>query len=247
MNNTVLILEDDKWLRKLLCKYVMSSDDNIDIYDFATKEDALEFIMRNQVDVFLLDIMLDGEDKEEDDSGILFAMEIRRRQEFISSEIIFVTALMGLQAELMQKVHCFDYIEKPFQEERVHKVMKAALHKIRGKSFEEDELLTIKCKGVQFPIMTKEIVMIEGHSRSVVVHLVDEEVVARNISLDNVLKQIQREKFLIPRRGRAVNIRFIKAVDPVNKYVKMYGDKVVDIGRGQKASFMRDYKKLCER
>lgn len=244
--NTILILEDDHIMRNYLCKIVTSCDENIVIYDFEDEKMALEFTLNHRVDIFILDIILD-EKNSGDRTGISFASIIRDKKEFCSSEIIFVTALGGLEVELLKKVHCFDYIMKPIEKKCVEKVIKGALQKVRGGTADKDEIISFRINGIYFPILTEEIVMLEGHTRLLNVYRKNEVIKVPNISLNAVLKQIHKEKFLEARRKLVVNIRYIENIDPINYYIKVKNrSELIELSRRNKKEFMETYNRFVK-
>ena len=122
MRKKVLILEDMETTRTALKRIVESCDDAITAYAFSEVGPALACMMENHIDLFFVDIILKPQ-VANDFSGIKFAEYVRQQEEYFGVDIIFVTSLIGLEAELLRKIHCYDYIEKPIQESRVRKVV----------------------------------------------------------------------------------------------------------------------------
>ena len=132
-------------------------------------------------------------------------------------DIIFVTSLIGLEAELLRKIHCYDYIEKPIQESRVRKVVMQAFRKMHSTVLEDAVCFVRK----------------------------DDELEIPNLSLNHFLKQIRTQKFLIPTKGIAVNYAYLEYVDPVNRYVKLRGrDELIEIGTRMKKQFLDEIEEL---
>lgn len=237
---TVLILEDEDSIRKYLRQLVQSCDENLEIYDFANEKDALDFVLMHKIDIFLLDIMLDEEDSK-NRTGISFATNIRDMCNSHSSEIIFITALAGLEVELLKKVHCFDYITKPFNEEQVRSVIHAVLVKLGER--EEEELFKFRVDKVYYSVIAGEIIMIQSNGHSIDLHMVNEVIHIPGMSVKKALEQIRNEKFLEPRRGVAVNAKYIQCVDPINRYIDIRTlHTKVEISKRKKKSFMENYR-----
>ena len=129
MRKKVLILEDMETTRTALKRIVESCDDAITAYAFSEVGPALACMMENHIDLFFVDIILKPQ-VANDFSGIKFAEYVRKQEEYFGVDIIFVTSLIGLEAELLRKIHCYDYIEKPIQESRVRKVVMQAFRKL---------------------------------------------------------------------------------------------------------------------
>lgn len=240
MKRNILILEDLKPIRELLTNIVSSLSDEICVYSFDNYIEAFRFSMSKHIDLFLLDIVLEPKE-EQDFSGITFAKQIRACEQYRSSEIIFITSLAGLEAELLHSVHCFDYIEKPISKDRVREVVNAALRKMKGQAADE-ELLFLRKDRISYPIATKDIVYIESRHRSLLFYKQDEVIEIPYFTMRAALEKIKQEKFLRINRSVVVNARYIEYVDSTNRYVKLQGYKdAMDIGAKLKPAFLVEY------
>lgn len=236
---TVLILEDQYSSRKALVHMVEECGRQTVIYDFEDSSSAFRCAMENKIDLFLVDIILKPEIPN-DCSGIQFAEAIRKHERYATSEIVFITSLAGLQAELLRSVHCFDYLEKPVTEERVQKVVTEALCKMDGPP-KEDEMVFLRKERVTYPISTNQIVYVESRRKTLLVYMQDEMINVPNMSLKKFIQGIRTQQFLFPAKGVAVNLQHIEYVDPTNRFVKMRGDeKVISIGERMKDQFFEE-------
>ena len=145
MRKKVLILEDMETTRTALKRIVESCDDAITAYAFSEVGPALACMMENHIDLFFVDIILKPQ-VANDFSGIKFAEYVRQQEEYFGVDIIFVTSLIGLEAELLRKIHCYDYIEKPIQESRVRKVVMQAFRKMHSTVWRMPSVLLEKIK-----------------------------------------------------------------------------------------------------
>lgn len=235
----VLILEDLDSPRKALVHMVEGCGTNLLIYDFPDQSSAFQCAMENQIDLFLVDIVLKPQEPN-DFSGIRFAMSIRQHARYTSAEIVFVTSLAGLEAQMLQSVHCFDYIEKPISKRRVQKVVREALHKINNLP-REDEMVFLRKDRVTYPVLTSQVVYVESHRKILYVYTEHEMIDVPNLSLRKFLEKIQTQNFLSPTRGIAINRRHIEYVDVINRFVKMRGNEaMINIGGRSKDKFMNE-------
>ncbi len=243
MKRNVLILEDLQVAREFLTKIVSDCDEDICVYPCGTVEEACNCMLKRKIDLFLLDIVLNP-DEVGDFSGIRFADFVRGHEQYLAAEIIFVTSLAGLEIDLMKKVHCFDYIEKPISEERVKRVVKDALRKLNVKK-PEDAVLYVRKDRVSYPIREKDIVYLESRRKILSIHKTDDTLEIPNLSLKYFLKEIGTQKFLMPTKGVAINSRYIEYVDSGNSYVKMKGvDQLIELGSRMKKSFLKEMEEL---
>lgn len=128
MRKKVLILEDMETTRTALKRIVESCDDAITAYAFSEVGPALACMMENHIDLFFVDIILKPQ-VANDFSGIKFAEYVRQQEEYFGVDIIFVTSLIGLEAELLRKIHCYDYIKNQFK--KVVSVRSSCRHSVK--------------------------------------------------------------------------------------------------------------------
>lgn len=118
----VLILEDNELTRNKLIRIIKSMEQKVNVHAFSGEEEALGFALTHRIDLFMVDIILHPK-KRNDFSGITFVERIRECPFCARAEIVFITSLAGLEVDLLHRVHCYDYIEKPIDEERVKRLM----------------------------------------------------------------------------------------------------------------------------
>lgn len=245
MKKRILILEDLSVSRKALVKMVAECGSDLVIYDFGDPGSALQCVMENRIDLFLIDIVLEPQ-KPNDFSGIAFAQSIRESSKHSSAEIVFITTLAGLEAELLRAVHCFDYIEKPISKQRVQKVVREALSKIEGRP-SEDELIFLRKDRVTYPVYAKKVIYFESRRKTLYVHTTEDLVDIPNMSLKKVVDRIQTQELIFISKGVAINVNYIEYVDLTNRYVKMRGtEQPLSIGERMKEQFWAQLMKYGE-
>lgn len=240
MKKRVLILEDLEIARENLVNIVQSCMDDIIVHDFSNVGEAYECAMEHKIDLFLVDIILKPDDSN-DFSGISFAQNIRSCERYLSAEIVFITTLAGLEADLLRAVHCFDYLEKPIDPVRVKKIVQLALRK-RERLEVEDEMIFLRKDRISYPVFTKDIIYAMNRRKVLYVYKKDDIIEVPNLSLRKFMDRIQTQKFLVPTKGTAINIQYIEYVDATNRFVKMRGIKEpIDIGTRLKNQFIQGF------
>ena len=102
---TVLVVDDDPGLRE---SFRLILEDDYEVVDATTGQNALEVVRAAQVDVVLLDIRLPELD------GIEVLERIKQTDEQV--EVILVTAVKTVKtAVAAMKLGAFDYVTKPFE------------------------------------------------------------------------------------------------------------------------------------
>lgn len=239
MKKRVLILEDRASSRKALIQMIKECNPRLLVYDFGDPAKAFACAMKNNIDIFLVDIVLRPSEPN-DFSGITFAQKIRECSGYVAAEIIFITGLVGLEAYLMKMVHCFDYIEKPITSKRVHGVMQDAMCRLEGRD-KSNELVFLRKDRVTYPIYTDKIIYAESRGKILYVHTFNDIVDVPNLSLKKFLEKVSTQPFATPAKGIAINVNYIEYIDTTNRYVKMHGlDTLIDIGAKMREKFLKE-------
>lgn len=238
----VLILEDNETSRAAMVKIVKSCMKKIQVFSFADRASAYMCAMDHNIDLFLVDIILKPKERN-DSSGIKFAKDLRDNARYKSKPIIFVTTLSGLETALLKQVHCYDYIEKPIDVPRVRRHIMEALEMIvADKRSRPPERFTLRHDGVSFPLVMEEVIYIVNRRGILYIHTIDEVIEIPNLPASTFLRRVRDNKFLIPMKGTAVNVLYIKCVDFIkNKVYLRDTEDVINIGGRKKKRFREEY------
>lgn len=242
----ILILEDNELTRNHLIKLIKEMEQKVNIYAFSSEEEALGFALMHRIDLFLIDIILHPKTRN-DFSGITFAEKIRECPCCASAEVVFITSLAGLEVDLLHRVHCYDYIEKPIDEERVKRLVDEIL--TRGeKASKLPERMYFRNDGITYPIDVEEIRYVVHQDRVLFVYNGKECIEVPNLPLKRFLGRVRDSVFLSPLKGTAVNIAYIESVDYVNQFVRLKGIKEpVSMGTVMKKKFRKQYEMYVKR
>ena len=103
----VLILEDELTSLQALSEILTTYSDDIRVHKASSLKEAKDLLDQEiRYGLFLLDVNLSGEDRE-DIGGILFAREIRERFEYTFTPIVMVTAIGNMEMQAYRELHCF--------------------------------------------------------------------------------------------------------------------------------------------
>lgn len=242
----VLILEDNDLTRNRLVKIIKDIDDEIGVFAFANIEDAFGCALTHRIDLFMVDIILYPKERN-DFSGIDFVERIRECPSCASAEVIFITSLAGLEAELMHRVHCYDYIEKPIDDKHVEKIVVEILN--RGeKASRIPERMYFRNDGIIYPMDVDCIKYVIHQNRKLYVYGEGECIEVPNLSLKHFLEQVKDSVFLMPMKGTAVNIAYIESVDYIDQFIHIKGEKnPVCMGSVMKKKFRKEYEEYVKR
>ena len=105
----VLILEDELTSLQALSEILTTYSDDIRVHKASSLKEAKDLLDQEiRYGLFLLDVNLSGEDRE-DIGGILFAREIRERFEYTFTPIVMVTAIGNMEMQAYRELHCYQY------------------------------------------------------------------------------------------------------------------------------------------
>ncbi len=122
--NRILLVEDDREIRDMICRFFQMKKDNIIVDTAKDGEEGLEKIFENQYDLLLLDVVMPCLD------GFEVCREVRRYSDI---PIMFITARTTQEDMLTgYALGCDDYIIKPFPLPVLYEKIKALIKRSKG-------------------------------------------------------------------------------------------------------------------
>lgn len=122
----ILILEDNVKTLTSLEKMIREISPEIITFPAQTYEEACICAVKQQIDIFILDIILNTK-QPGDTSGLAFAREMRNYKKYQLTPMIFITVLADPELYAYRELHSFGYLEKPFSMEEARKLVIKAL------------------------------------------------------------------------------------------------------------------------
>lgn len=235
MKRNVLIIEDNIACREALAELTQRCDAVGAVFCVDNSADAYKYAIEEEIDLFLVDIMLEG-DKAHDVSGIVIVDRLRKMKRYEFTPVIFITSLVDEALNAFHNLHCFDYIEKPFDMKRVERTISTALKMPLGDD-RESEVFYYRKNGVLYALNIDRMICLETSFRNVTIDTLDETIELPYASLKQFLDELPRKHFIQCNRNVAVNRQFIEYVDKANLLVKLRNGKVVKIGGRMKKGF----------
>lgn len=144
MNNRILIVEDEKNLREVLCDYFSSKGD--EAFEAENGRVALEMLSENDFDAVLLDIMMPGTD------GLTVCRTVRKTNDV---PIVFLTALSDEDDKLKgYELGADDYVTKPFSMSVLYAKVSALIKRNQGNILSGDR---IDCAGITIILSQRKV------------------------------------------------------------------------------------------
>ena len=219
----VLILEDELTSLQALSEILTTYSDDIRVHKASSLKEAKDLLDQEiRYGLFLLDVNLSGEDRE-DIGGILFAREIRERFEYTFTPIVMVTAIGNMEMQAYRELHCYQYIMKPFRREQVEEVVQKVLEK---ESREKPPVIVVKKDGINYQLKCEDIRYLEAIPRGTRLHLVTENWDVPYVTLRQMLLKMPKGMFAQCHRMYAVNKN---EVEKVNKLYIKRGKELIEV------------------
>ncbi|MCB2295584.1 LytTR family DNA-binding domain-containing protein [Clostridium algoriphilum] len=239
----VLLAEDDEIQRKNLKNTIQQIDKYINIYECEDREEALRITINNKIDIFYIDISL------KNSSGLDFAMDLRQIPLYEFSFIVFLTTNVEYITQSFKKVHCYDYIIKPYDAAEIVDMTKRFIaHSENTKSAPRDKVYVIfeLIKGISLKVYVDDIIFIEVKLRTCMVHTVNGAYKVNDLGLKNILKLISCYNIIQCHRSFAVNVNHIREIVSIdNRLSEIYFedyDKSALLGYKFKDTIMEQFK-----
>lgn len=209
----ILILENDCIQLKTLSNIIKQTGDFYEIYEATNIKEALEIAEKRTIDLFYIDIYLN------DESGIKFALEIRKKERYKLTWIIFVTIYKNYMLDAFKKIHCYDYILKPYDIDSIQKVTKLLLLDSGAQvaaTRVKEKFIIVNVKNIQVKIFVYEIIFVEVYIRTSIIHTINGSFTIDYLSLKKLYSMINDKNILQSHRSYLVNIKYINKIEKTN-------------------------------
>lgn len=231
----ILILEDKTEHRDALHRIVTEAATNVCVYMATDIGMAFQIAMEHHIHLFLVDIVLHPE-KQGDVLGLQFAKQIRNVGKYQFTPLIFVTSLEDPKLHTYSELHCYSYIEKPFDANKVKNVVSQAL--LFPVVDDMERHVYFKKDGIIYSKRIKDIIYIESGRRKVFIHSKDEMLEVPYKTFEELERELDSNFFVRCSRYTIINKTYIHQIDYPNRYVRLrHVHKPIEIGISMKKRF----------
>lgn len=228
MRKKVLILEDNGNTRKAVSVLVESIEESIEVFAASDIGAAYAETIQTTIDVFIIDIILNPA-KPGDVSGIVFAQKIRSMDKYAFTPIIFITSLQDLELYSYKNLHCFGYIEKPFDVRKVHELVKQAVQYETRR--DDEKTIYFRRDGILYAYEIQKIIYAEVCHHILHIYAENQSMEIPYKTCKDFLRDVDSKNFLQCSRSTVVNRKKILNIDFTNKLIQLKGcKKRIEIG-----------------
>ena len=227
------ICDDEKNIRELISNKIKKEYPNSEIVFFKSGEELL--LESKDIDILLLDIQMPGR------NGIEIARELRKKNK--KTILIFVTAMKDYVFEAFD-VNAFNYIVKPFNDNRFMDVLNKAINEYNslGETEQKTNYVIVSNRGMHTKVKIDEIIYAEVFNRKVVIHKIDEEI--EYYGKMSELEALVGESFFRSHRAYLINFKYVEKYDA--KTIYMEKGKVL-MAKKNYPEFVKKYMKYNQR
>lgn len=215
----ILILEDNQSTLQHLAGIVQKADTRCEVIALHRMKDAYQCALEREIDLFIIDIILDTR-RPGDSSGLRFVDSIRKIDKYAFTPVLFVTSLEDARFYAYEKLHCYHFVEKPFDAEKIKRMVEHCL-KFPGHQ-ESDKTLYFRKDGIVLAVDRSEIVYAECENHTMYIHTSRSDVLAiPYLTLKRLLDEADSPDMIQCSRNTMINKKFIHNVDITNRMIQL--------------------------
>lgn len=218
MRRNILLLEDSEKSRKYLSNLLTEMNEDLNVMEADHIDRAYSYAMQYTIDLFLLDIVI-NKDNYGDVSGMVFATRIKELDKYKKTPVIFITSLEDPKLFAYSELHCYQYIEKPFDAKKTLEIISEALDLTQETPTEK--FVFFRNEGIIFPIKTTNIIYIECDKPYTKIVMVDDILEINYRPINKILLDLDSQDFLQSSRSMLINKNYILSIDSVNNFLKL--------------------------
>lgn len=200
-----VLVVDDELAVGLFLKSILERVPGVEVAEVITDSlEAVQQVDHHKAQVVFLDIDMPGL------NGLDLACKLREEDQDLC--LVFATAHPDHALEAFE-LYSFDYILKPFNEERIIKTMHRIKNRFSQPDYLEDDLIIFEAEGRQIILRPKEIAFIESRDHKTRVKTQHYHDLMINQDLQSLEERLTSRGFFRCHRSYLVNTSYIKMID----------------------------------
>jgi DNA-binding LytR/AlgR family response regulator len=204
----VLVVEDDLIQSENLKRIIIAFNPDYCVDIAHTYEDGLVRAHAKKYDLIFFDIDLGSELK----NGYDLAKMLRKHPHYTLTWMIFLTVRRDYELQAFKRIHCYDYLLKPYNEMEVETCLKTLLE--HQSEVIEPQYLTLPLEHITVKVCVDEIIYIEVQGRGICIVTTRGNMVAPYFPLKRIEPELLAyANFMKPHRSYIVNIQYIRSIE----------------------------------
>lgn len=192
-------------------------------------EDAYRYALEKDIDLFIIDVILDTS-RPGDFSGLKFIDAIRKIDRYAFAPVIFVTSLEDAKLYTYEKLHCYSFVEKPFDPNRLKELVMQCLNFPTVE--QKRKTMYFRKDGIILAVDREDIVFAECANHVLNIHTAQDDLLSiPYVTLKKFLTDVDSDDFAQCSRSTVVNKKYIQNVDITNGVIQLKNQMgTVEIG-----------------
>lgn len=205
----ILIVEDHDEQRKLLCDFIASLGMEYLAYSASNGEEALILLQDNKIDLFFLDLGLP------DIFGLELAERIRTIPGYELTWIVFLTSFTEYIFDAFKRIHCYDYLMKPYELETVKELTLRLTGRQNLALQEQIAFISFQMKGFILKVNIEDILFFEIYNKNCTIHTRLQKYIIKKTTLKHMMDMLPPNSFIQSHRSYIVHIPYIEKISKV--------------------------------
>lgn len=215
----ILVLEDNFVTLEYITALVQEIDSKSTIFKCASIKDAYQYVLERDIDLFIIDIILDTS-RPGDSSGLRFVDAIRKIDRYAFIPVIFVTSLEDARLYTYEKLHCYSFIEKPFDP---NKLKEMVIQCLNFPSVEQKrKTMYFRKDGIILAADREDIVYVECINHVLNILTIQGDLLSiPYVTLKKFLSDVDSNDFIQCSRSTVVNKCYVHNIDITNRVMQL--------------------------
>lgn len=225
----ILVLEDNNVTLKYITSLIREVEKRSIIFECSNLKDAYQCMMEKEINLFVVDIILDTS-RPGDSSGLKFVDGIRKIERYVFTPVIFVTSLEDARLYTYEKLHCYSFIEKPFNPVQLKELVEHCLN--FPSVVQRRKTMYFRKDGIILAADREDIVYVECINHILNIHTVQGDLLSiPYVTLKKFLVDVDSDNFIQCSRSAVINMSYIHNVDITNRVIQLKNQMgTVEIG-----------------
>lgn len=225
----IVVLEDNLVTLEYVMSLIKEIDDRNLVYGFSDLKDAYQYAIEKDIDLFIVDIILDTS-RPGDSSGLKFVDGLRKIARYAFIPIIFITSLEDARLYTYEKLHCYSFIEKPFDPNKLKVLVTQCLSFPSAE--QKRKTMYFRKDGIILAADREDIVYAECINHILNIHTAQGDLLSiPYVTLKKFLLEVDSDDFIQCSRSAVVNKCYIHNVDITNRVIQLQNKMgTVEIG-----------------
>lgn len=215
----ILVLEDNPVTLEYIASLIQEIDIKNTILRCSSIKDAYQHTLEKDIDLFIIDIILDTS-RPGDSSGLKFVDGIRRIDRYAFTPVIFVTSLEDERLYTYEKLHCYSFIEKPFDPSKLKELVRQCLNFPSAE--QKRKTMYFRKEGIILATDREDIVYVECINHVLNIHTIQGDLLSiPYVTLKKFLSDVDSDDFVQCSRNTVINRCYIHNVDITNRVIQL--------------------------